>query len=621
MLGRYELRQVLGSGGAGTVHEAWDTVLARRVAIKVVQLAGTTPADAEEILARFRREAQVASQMAHPGVVNIYDYGEREGAAVIVMELVNGETLRSLLDREKQPPLARVVAIMRDMLMALDHCHRHGIVHRDIKPGNVLLPQDGGLKLTDFGIVRVEDSDLTMDGTQMGTPGYMSPEQFTARQPVDARTDIWSSGVVLYEMLTGKRPFGGGNMTAVMHRVLNDTPEPPSRSVPDLPPAFDAVVLRALDKDPTKRFASAAAFAEALQAALQAARPPQITPPPRRNGVPWLAIGGVIAVVLLAGGGAGWFWLRGQSPPEPLPDANPPAHADIQSPPVAPNPPQPPIAQPDATGDGTASQGPVPPPPKTDDTTHTEVTPEQPSAKADDTAHTTVVPILPPPAHQPSLAEDIAGLPCSTVRASVQTTPSLTVLRGIIGDGEPKAGLDAILARTSADAVRSEVQIFPNTALSCRLAGLVRSIAVDHTGTAARLMPADGRTRLVDNENILMRLRMPDFDGDVRLDDLDSNGEASHLMELNMPTLPRYRAGETVGLGPNGDPLVGHVSEPYGTDIVVAVVSSQPLFAARRPDAEAGEAYLNALDAAVEDLRRRGGRVAADAIVLTTSRR
>ena len=603
MLGRYELRQVLGSGGAGTVHEAWDTVLARRVAIKVVQLAGATPAEAQESLARFRREAQVASQMAHPGVVNIYDYGERDGAAVIVMELVNGETLRSLLDREKRPPLPRVVAIMRDMLLALDHCHRHGIVHRDIKPGNVLLPQDGGLKLTDFGIVRVEDSDLTLDGTQMGTPGYMSPEQFTARQPVDSRTDIWSSGVVLYEMLTGKRPFGGGNMTAVMHRVLNDTPEPPSRAVADLSPAFDAVVSRALDKDPAKRFPSAAAFAEALQAALQAAQPARVAPPPRQR-VPWLAISFIVVAVLAAGGGAGWFWLRGASPPGPLPNTNPPQHAGVQTPTVAPNAPQPPIAQPDATDHGTASHDAPSPPAKTDDTTHVAV-----------------APILPPPAQTPSLAEDIAGLPCSTVRASGQSTPALTVLRGIIGDGEPKAALDAIMARLPADAVRSEVQTFPNRALSCRLALLARSIAVDHTKTAARIRPVDGRTRLVDNENILLQLRMPDFDGEVRLDDLDSNGEVAHLMELNVPTLPHYRAGETVGLGPNGDPLVGHVSEPFGTDIVVAIVSSEPLFMARRPDAEAGQAYLDALETAAADLRRRGGHVAADAIVLTTSRR
>jgi serine/threonine-protein kinase len=568
-LGRYELRRAVGRGAAGTVYEAWDTALTRRVAIKVVRLAGKEEFEMDELLARFRQEAQVASRLSHPGVISVYDYGETDGVAFIVMEFVTGETLKTLLDRGERLSLPRAAGIMHGVLLALDYCHRQAIVHRDIKPSNIMLPADGGVKLADFGIARIENSELTLVGTVMGTPPYMSPEQFAASQPVDFRTDIWSAGVVLYEMLTGVRPFSGGNMTAIRQLVVGQPVEPPSHRTTSLPAALDQVLLRALRKAPAERFTSAAAFAEALEAALPG--PPRGKPQPGRRQISGLLAGGIAGAVVLAAGVAAWLWLG--LPWLATPSLSP-APDQHQAPPVQQTPP----------------------------------------------ARVDTVPAAPPPLPaRPSIPAQLAALPCSTVSLLDEgMTGDAASFRGIVGSGAPRDALDAIVAQVPANSAYIDVQTFPQTPLSCRLAELVRA----NPGSAGtRLATFDGRTNLVDREEIRMRLHMPDFDGEVRLDDLDSDGRIAHLMEANFGAPQRHRAGEQVGLGRGGDDLIGHVSPPYGTDLLVAIVASEPLFAARRPAEEAGGRFMEDLSAAIDQLRRRGGHLAMDALVLTTSPR
>ena len=560
-LDRYELRRAIGTGASGTVYEAWDTVLTRRVAVKVVRLAGKQKLEIEELLARFRQEAQVASRLSHPGVVSVYDYGEKDGVAFIVMEFVTGETLKAVLDRGERLALPLVAEIMRGVLMALGHCHGRGIVHRDIKPANIMLPTEGGVKLTDFGIARIENSELTIVGTVMGTPPYMSPEQFSGLEAVDFRTDIWSSGVVLYELLTGTRPFPGDTMTKIRQQVANAPVEPPSRRAPGLPAAVDDLVLRALRKLPADRIPSAEAFAAALQAALPATPGGGVAKPSGR--LPGrLVAGGIAAAFVLAAGAAAWLWLR-PSPPVAAPGGSPPAGHG-----------QPSIA------------GPVARP--------------QPTA---------------------SLAGQLAALPCSTVTAAAGVTEGVTLLHGIIGTGAPRARLDAIIAGLPLTAVDAGVQTFPATAPACRLAELVRAHAGEPGAGSARLSTFDGRTGLFAGEDIRLQLRMPDFDGEVWLEDLDGNGNVTHLMEINLGASPRFRAGALVGLGRGGDDLIGHANQQAGSDILVAVVSSEKLFSGARPPEEAADRFVDALGAAIDELRRRGGRVAADALVLTTSPR
>ncbi len=251
-LGKYEIKRTLGRGAMGTVYEGWDPIIARRVAIKTVRVHDQTDPDTEEALARFRREAQAAGRLTHPNIVAVFDYGETNELAYIVMEFVDGPSLKSLLDQQERFTLDDTALLMQGLLAGLQFSHERGVVHRDIKPANVMLTRDGQAKIADFGIARLESSSMTQAGTLLGTPAYMSPEQFMG-QVVDARTDIYSSGVLLYQLLTGERPFDGG-MSAIMHKALNTDPPVPSQLSVTAPPSLDAVVRRAMAKRPEDRF-------------------------------------------------------------------------------------------------------------------------------------------------------------------------------------------------------------------------------------------------------------------------------------------------------------------------------------------------------------------------------
>src|SRR3984885_6529827 len=265
-LGKYEIKRTLGKGAMGVVYEGWDPIIARRVAIKTVRVPDTQDdPETEEALARFRREAQAAGRLTHPNIVGVFDYGEVRDIAYIVMEAVDGPSVKSLVDRQERFAIADTMRIMTDLLNGLQFSHARGVVHRDIKPANMMLTSDGQGKIADFGIARIESSSMTQAGTVLGTPAYMSPEQFMG-QVVDARTDIYSSGVLLYQLLTGERPFEGGR-AAIRHKALNPAPPLPSQMTVTCPPAFDGVVRKAMAKRPEERFQSAAEFLEALQGA------------------------------------------------------------------------------------------------------------------------------------------------------------------------------------------------------------------------------------------------------------------------------------------------------------------------------------------------------------------
>src|SRR5580698_1131563 len=264
-LGKYEIRRQLGRGAMGTVYEGFDPVIERIVAIKTVRVPEVADDETAEEIARFRREAQAAGRLTHPNIVGVFDYGETADLAYIVMEYVDGPPLKNLLDKNERFPVPRIMRIMTDLLNGLQFSHARGVVHRDIKPANVMLTSDGQAKIADFGIARIESSSMTQAGTVLGTPAYMSPEQFMG-QVVDARTDIYSSGVLLYQLLTGERPFEGG-MSAIMHKALNTDPPLPSQITVTCPQVFDAVVRKAMAKRPEERFQSATEFLEGLQAA------------------------------------------------------------------------------------------------------------------------------------------------------------------------------------------------------------------------------------------------------------------------------------------------------------------------------------------------------------------
>lgn len=273
-LGKYRIDGVIGKGAMGVVYKGFDPFIERVVAIKSIhkQLLEENPEMG--LMARFKNEAQAAGRLTHPNIVAVYEYGETEDNAYIAMEYVQSTSLAALIPHDKPVDLAATVSWVSQLLRALEYAHTRGVVHRDIKPANLLIDREGHLKITDFGIARIEASTLTQVGSVVGTPCYMSPEQYRG-QVADRRSDVFACGVLLYQMLTGVRPFSGTSH-AIMYQVLHENPIPAAQRNPGLGPYFEPVLNRALAKDPEQRFDNARLFMEALLHAYKLSRNPTL---------------------------------------------------------------------------------------------------------------------------------------------------------------------------------------------------------------------------------------------------------------------------------------------------------------------------------------------------------
>ena len=268
-IGKYEVRGHLGSGATAVVYQAYDPIIERTLAIKVVDKARLDPYESKAILARFRVEARAAGRLQHPNIVAVYDFGEEDDLVYLVMECVFGRPLTAYLQGEdfsSEPD--KCCEIMLQVLAALQYSHQQGVIHRDIKPSNIMVSRDGVIKIADFGVARLESSNLTQTGDLIGTPSYMAPEQF-AGEVADPRTDLYAVAVILYELLTRKRPFDGPNSAVIMHRVFTDTPVPPSQRNELLTTALDAVVIKGLAKDTADRHQTAREFEAVIRTAMR----------------------------------------------------------------------------------------------------------------------------------------------------------------------------------------------------------------------------------------------------------------------------------------------------------------------------------------------------------------
>jgi serine/threonine protein kinase len=261
-IGRYEIIEELGKGAMGLVYKAMDPNIGRTVALKTMRL-DVHGLEHNELLGRFRNEARAAGTLNHPNIVTIYDAGEHEGIFYIAMEFIEGRSLHEILVDNRVVAVEQVLSIARQVCAGLDYAHQHGVIHRDVKPANIMLTANGMAKIMDFGIAKAGGS-LTSTGQVLGTPNYMAPEQIKGKA-LDGRSDLFSLGVILYEMLTGEKPFVGQNVTTIIYKIVNENPIPPRELDVSIHPGLSAVVTKALSKDADERYQSGAALAHDLE--------------------------------------------------------------------------------------------------------------------------------------------------------------------------------------------------------------------------------------------------------------------------------------------------------------------------------------------------------------------
>ncbi|MCU0587773.1 MAG: protein kinase [Syntrophobacteraceae bacterium] len=322
--GRYEIVKELGRGSMGVVYQAHDPRIDRAVALKVLR---PDRVDSEALVRRFVKEAKAAGRLSHPSIVVVYDIGEDHGTVYISMEYLEGRPLNDVL-KGRRLTIEQALRIAIQVCDALDYAHRKGIVHRDIKPSNIILQPDGSVKITDFGIARIEDPHATQQtqaGEILGTPAYMSPEQVLG-QSVDGRSDLFSLGVILYELTVGRRPFSGESLATMLHGITHDEPPEPRELNPALPGDLSRLILQSLAKDPRQRFATGGALSEAIRGCLDRVMAdsgplpsPVLQKHPRTIPVPLVLVTLAVAFGLAAGS----FFLLGSGSKDSQPPSDP----------------------------------------------------------------------------------------------------------------------------------------------------------------------------------------------------------------------------------------------------------------------------------------------------------
>jgi len=308
--GRYEIIKELGRGAMGVVYKAHDPRIDRLVALKVLRPDRVT---SQDFVLRFLKEAKAIGRLSHTNIVTVYDVGQDHETIYIAMEFLEGRPLDEVV-REKPLPAREVINIGLQVAKALDYAHARGIIHRDIKPSNIIINDKGRIKITDFGIARIEDPEATKQtqaGEILGTPVYMSPEQVMG-ETVDGRSDLYSLGIILYQLTTGRRPFSGENIAVIFRAITQDIPPEPQTANGDLPPAFAALIMKSMAKEPEKRFQNGRQMADGLERCIESKHATEVLQsnrPEKKRHLLWV---GLILLVMAAGGG--FYYLKTRQP-------------------------------------------------------------------------------------------------------------------------------------------------------------------------------------------------------------------------------------------------------------------------------------------------------------------
>ncbi len=325
-IGKYTILGILGKGGMGIVYKALDPDIEREVAIKTIRFDTLIDgSEKEEMMARFVREAKAAGRLSHPNIITIYDVRREKDTTYIVMQYIDGQSLQGMIDAGKTFTPREIIELFKPLCDCLDYAHSQGIVHRDIKPANILIDKTGKPYLADFGVARVETSTLTQGGTTVGTLSYMSPEQVKG-QTVDSRSDIFALGIILYELLTGKKPFTGENLSTIVYKIVHEDPERITAINKDLPRGYEFVIQRALAKNPDERYQDCRSIIADLESALHATEagfvyevPEEIAPRPGKRKTRWPVFAAAgLGITILAGGA---YLVLSPRPKKPAPVA------------------------------------------------------------------------------------------------------------------------------------------------------------------------------------------------------------------------------------------------------------------------------------------------------------
>jgi serine/threonine-protein kinase len=536
-LGKYKIVAVLGEGSMGIVYKAIDPDIQEYVALKTIHKKLLEGKDRAVILQRFINEVKAGRLLRHPNIVAMYDYQEDEDTCFLVMEYIEGTTLKETIQEHPDLGKEEICRIMSQLLDGLQEAHKQGVVHRDIKPENLILKEDGDVRIADFGVARLDSSTMTTDGSILGSPSYMSPEQCMGKQ-VDARSDLFSAGVVLYQLLTGEKPFSGMAFMETMQQILHVQPAMPSTRNPVLESEWDAVVNKALAKHVDDRFQTATDFKQALTKIVghQFVDRRELKP---SRWLQWLGLSLIIAVL------AGGYWWATQ--PKKL-------VKDNQSPVVTTTP----ISKVEA--DNTVSM---------DQQLNQLLT----KYECDELSYTIDV----------DDAISVSGY------VSEDQNEAL------------KSALSRLSAKFNQQIDNKLIPLLAlNCEALSILQPFVEKNKVQKHGL--QIEASQHSSVYVQGERPVFEVITPDFAGYLYVDYFMADGKVFHLLPTNIDSQSQFEAQQQVLIGNNGTSRQWQIVKPYGKEIMSVIVSDLPLFVGETNDIEASETYLSKLRLALFEL-------------------
>jgi tRNA A-37 threonylcarbamoyl transferase component Bud32 len=594
-LGKYKIESILGKGAMGVVYKAKDPFMERTVAIKTLRTELVDNDDVNNILSRFRGEAKAYGRLLHPNIVTCYAYDEEGDNRFIVMEYVEGRSLKEYFEDNIHFPLSQVIKIMCQLLDALNYSHAHGVIHRDIKPANIMLMDNGQVKVTDFGIARLDTSNLTQTGLVIGSPNYMSPEQFSGHE-VDQRTDLFSAGVILYQLLTGVKPFQGTDLVSALHNVMHVEPKVPSELNPEISPQLDEVVQKALQKDRNKRFATANDFKAALLKALEEAEA-QANADLEQTALYQEEAQQPAAEQTVAG-----FEEDESVDQNAAPEVN--------------------IVR--STGSGAATGRKTLPKPVWAASISTLIIFTALIWQMLINKNQPHPPPLPPKSatqniNMEQVDQVIKGYDCSNLWASLDPDNSIT-LNGYVSHEEDIAKVIKAVNRVQGVQKVSatiETYVWPYCELLQVLSPYSQTVGNKNYGL--QLLPHDHSFQYTAGENLILDVTSPDFNAYVYIDYYQLDGGVVHLFPNSSSSSKQIQPNFQFTIGdPNAGSQSWTVSPPFGREMIVIMASTKPLFGgAARPEVESAKEYLSSIDKELSV--RSNNQLTADYIIINTN--